>query len=139
MQRCSIVRYIINTTSVVLWLIAFLDLLLIGFYEKNTLKIFFKMPTSFSITNFHCFTFDGGHPECISAKTYFFSQAKKISSILNAGTTVYHVRNIAARVSSNTQYRAKITPLAAVKLIRQGTRRYFLVCSVVKNYFPEDD
>lgn len=106
---------------------------------KDYLEVFFKMPTSFSITKFHCFRFDSGHPGCIFAKAYSFSQAEEMFSILGAGTTVHHVRNMAARVFSDPQYRATITPLTAVKSVQQGTRHRYLVHNVVKRYFTEDE
>lgn len=87
---------------------------------KDYLEVFFKIPTSFSITKFHCFRFDSEHPACIFAKAYSFSQAEEMFSILGG-------------------YRVTITPLTAVRSVQQGTRHRYLVYNVVKRYFTEDE
>lgn len=97
------------------------------------------MPTSLGTTKLYCFRFDIGHPKCIFARAYSFSQTKKTFLIVGDGTIVNHVQNKVARVSSDPQYRATITPLTAVKWEQKGTRNCYLVHNVVNGYFVEDE
>ncbi len=105
---------------------------------KTILTIFFKIPTTFKITDFHAFAFKKHSPGYVFARPLSGSTTEHLFNLLKQNHSCDTVRRGMSEAMRNYSYTSKWSSLRDTKSSKEGTRQEYLRNTSLSGTFKID-
>lgn len=102
--------------------------------RKSYLERYFKIPTRFSISKYHTYTFTSSKAGSFKAKKFSFFCEESMFPLLRREIPVEVISSEATFIFTSNEFKSSVTLLSAVASSQHATRRIYLLRNIIDKY-----